>query len=418
MAPPVSAPSHPPPPPTVQAFLLEQELPGLEEAVRRAEASLLRTARLRFPPPARPLHPIPDTAVACTCPHLRSLFPDALPLSGGPVAGHHADPAAPGEVVHRGTDPVAALHLRSQWDDDDDTRVVGTTGAPVYGDEEERRNLVCRPGFPEFHHPYLLEDAATPPRDPSPARPVADEVVRPGGTVEDPSLSSSSVPRDLSAMAAAAHGTSGVVSTTTPPGTAAPRMDHGTTTAAALDDATVPGAPTAVAVLRKEPEEEHAAAHVPGGATGADGSLPGTTMPVWDPLRGPAEGNGANGERGGGERGLLPMALAASANVPCDHAASCDTAAVASTEAAYALPEATFWQYQRREEQILQLRQNFLSKRSKRKHYPPPPPPPPPWTVRATPPPLPEETVRCERARHAWYQQRQKEVVAQSERLL
>jgi type IV secretory pathway VirB10-like protein len=112
------------------------------------------------------------------------------------------------------------------------------------------------------------------------------------------------------------------------------------------------------------------------------------------------------------------MALAASTNVSCDHAASCDTAAVASTEAAYALPEATFWQYQRREEQILQLRQNVLSKRSKRKHYPPPPPPPPPWTVRATPPPLPEETVRRERARHAWYQQRQKEVVAQSERLL
>jgi hypothetical protein len=408
-------------PQTVHEFILEKELPGLEEAVQRGEDSMALNERPMFPLDQSRKRSIAEEE--CTCPHLLSVFPDHLHVQLVPssVSWIRSDPST---QVYRIQDPIAALHLRSQLEDDGTIVLPPPNGSLLhpllYGDEEERRNLVVRPGMPEFYHAHL--EAA--PSHPS---------VAPGDAAGPVAPRVSSAVTGTNAINEGAK----IASSDDP-------LNHG---AMAEEDQKLLITPelksteeNATAVHKTKKEEEGATENQPNVEDAAvlQGSTV-KTMEMSEPHTGASE---VKEDVTKGES-IPPLELLSSSEVKPERETvdtkKLDDQAVVTTKreletieatntdvvVEYYLPESTFLQYQKIEEQILQIRQNGLSKRSKKKHFvqgPPNLPPLLPVTSMNVPakqhPPVPEETLRIERDRQTWYSERQKQVVAQSALLL
>ena len=211
-----------PPPKSITEFVLENELPSLDAAVQRGEESLVfKSSPQGGPPPPQPHR-------NC-CSHLLSIFPNQLCIelllcekkliptsssdaSEGTMRSHHATTAANSSAKNANSttnqhpppqqsrcwffkDPVSALHLQSQLEQDGSIQINAaspssssslsfhaTTSQPLkqkanaaletsqggkrippegetillYGEEEERWNAIRLEGIPDIYHPFIV----------------------------------------------------------------------------------------------------------------------------------------------------------------------------------------------------------------------------------------------------------------------
>jgi Zn-finger in ubiquitin-hydrolases and other protein len=154
-------------------FLLLQELPDFEEAVKRAEASLKESSLAATVTTTTVGAAAADadnnqngscgrsgssdqgTGTVC-CLHLRRYLPAKLDLTLIPIASNS----------HKWmlSDPVSALHLASQLESPTDGFVALCEGEPVlYGEEQERWMTACAQGFPDTWHPWIQPLSPPPP---------------------------------------------------------------------------------------------------------------------------------------------------------------------------------------------------------------------------------------------------------------
>jgi hypothetical protein len=129
----------------MKSFLLKQQFPDHDKALRHAEDSLEAFE-------SKSNHGVPDTLVrqACACPHLREVLPDALQLDFVETSTGNFVLANPVHSLH------LTAHLDAAW-------LKALKEEPImYGEEQERMMAVRTPGLAETFHPWLKSQTLIP----------------------------------------------------------------------------------------------------------------------------------------------------------------------------------------------------------------------------------------------------------------
>ena len=168
---------------SMKDFVLQQQCPSAEVALKRAEASILQFERS--------LEQGSDDTT-CHCPHLLEYLPEQLDLT-------FAKSETRGRMLRN---PIHAMHLASQLDP---VWLQSLEDPPVlYGEEQEKLEAITKEGISETWHPWMrrtvedesiqeqqLRETTTAPKQDTQIPMVSDETVQ---STQPPSPEPASVP--------------------------------------------------------------------------------------------------------------------------------------------------------------------------------------------------------------------------------